>query len=225
MRMRPVLLAGIAILASPALGLAQNQVANPDFDSTLAPWAGVASSAPDPVGSGTASWTSAHNLDNQPGSGSADTTLAGQPGQPANASFGIRQCVALPGAPVTVTEASYEASFLARAADNPADGLASATVEVRFFSDTACTSFIPGAGGSQGVRLTSGSILDDTQWWTIGDAQFLPPGGAIAASSAEVRAFLRTVATTSNGYHVFLDRILLTLNGTTPVELQSLEAR
>jgi hypothetical protein len=197
MRVRSILLAGVAVVATSASGLAQNQVTNPNFDSGLAPWVGFGSSAPDPPGSGAATWTSAHNLDDLPGSGSADTTLAGQPGQPANASFGIRQCIALPGRPLSVTQASYEASFLARAADNPTDGLGNATVQVRFFSDAGCTDFIPGAGGSQGVNLTDGSILDDTQWWTIGDPQFLPPGGAISASSAEVSAFVRTVSATA----------------------------
>jgi hypothetical protein len=225
MRGPSILLAGVALVATPASGSAQNLVTNSNFDGTLAPWIGYGSTPPDPPASGVASWTSAHNLDNLPGSGSADTTLTGQAAQPANAWFGIRQCIPLPGAPMNVTEASYEASFLARAADNPADGLGNATVEVRFFADLGCTSFIPGAGGSQGVNLTSGSILDDTQWWTLGDPQFLPPGGAITASSAEVRAFIRTVGTTSSGYRVFVDRIVLSLNGTTPVELLGFEVR
>jgi hypothetical protein len=225
MRVRSILLASVAVVATSTSVRAQNQVTNSNFDSALAPWAGFGSTAPDPTGSGAASWTSAHNLDELPGSGSSDTTLTALAGQPANASFGIRQCIALPGGPVSVTEASYEASFLARAADNPTDGLGNATVQVRFFSDASCTNFIPGAGGSQGVNLTNGFILDDTQWWTIGDPQFLPPGLAITASSAEVSAFIRTVNTTSNGYHVFFDRIVLSLNGTTPVELLGFEVR
>jgi hypothetical protein len=225
MRGRSILLASVAGVAIAASSSAQNQVNNSNFDSELAPWNGFGSTAPDPVGAGAASWTSAHNLDNLPGSGSSDTLLTGVAAQPANASFGIRQCVALPGGPVSVTEASYEASFLARAADNPTDGLGNATVQVRFFSDASCTNFIPGAGGSQGVNLTNGSILNDTQWWTIGDPQFLPPGGAITASSAELSAFIRTVNTTSNGYHVFFDRIVLSLNGTTPVELLRFEVQ
>jgi hypothetical protein len=225
MRVGAALLAGVAVLATAASSRAQNQVTNSNFDSELAPWAGFGSTAPDPPGSGAASWTGAHNLDNLPGSGSSDTTLTGLAAQPANASFGIRQCIALPGGATSVTEASYEASFLARAADNPTDGLGNATVQVRFFSDASCTNFIPGAGGSQGVNLTNGVILDDAQWWTISDAQFLPPGGAITASSAEVSAFIRTVSTTSNGYRVFFDRILLSLNGTTPVELLRFEVQ
>jgi len=225
MRVPSILLAGVALVATAASSRAQNVVTNPNFDSALAPWAGFGSTAPDPTGSGAASWTSAHNLDNLPGSGSSDTTLTGLAGQPANASFGIRQCIALPGGPLSVTEARYEASFLARAADNPTDGLGNATVQVRFFSDASCTNFIPGAGGSQGVNLTNGLILDDTQWWTIGDPQFLPPGGAITASSAEVSAFIRTVNTTSNGYHVFFDRFILSLNGTAPVELLGFEVQ
>jgi hypothetical protein len=225
MSVRSLLLAGLLATAGSSVAFAQNQVVNPDFDSALAPWAGFGSSAPDAAGSGAAVWTAAHNLDNLPGSGSADIALAGQAGQAANASYGIRQCIALPGGPLQVTEARYEASFLARAADNPPDGLGNATVEVRFFSDAGCTDFIPGAGGSQGVNLTNGAILDDTQWWTIGDGQFLPPGGGITASSAEVSAFVRLVATTGSGYRVFFDRIVLTLNGATPVDLLIFEVR
>ena len=107
-------------------------------------------SAPDPVATGSATWTDTKNLDNVlNGSGSSDTTLAAVAAQPANAAFGIRQCVTLPDAPVTVTEANYEASFLAPATGNPADGLGNATVGVRFYSDTNCTAFIAGAGGSR----------------------------------------------------------------------------
>jgi hypothetical protein len=216
-------LAIVAVLASASSGTAQNRVTNSTFDSGLAPWTTFSSAAPDPTGTGAASWTGARNLDNVPGSGSSDTTLTAVAARPANAAFGIRQCVTLPGAPVVVTEARYQASLLARATGNPTDNRGNATVQVRFFSDASCATFIPGAGGSQGVNLTTGAILNDTQWWTIGDAQFLPPGGSITTSSAEVRAFVRTVNTTSNGYEVFFDQIVLSINGTTPVELSRFE--
>lgn len=216
------LLGALAFLAAAGSASAQNQLANSTFATELPPWNAVGSVVPDPVGTGAAAWTNAFNLDNLPGSGSADTTLAGLPSQPANASFGIRQCVTLPGAPLTVTEANYEASFLARVTGNPTDGLANATVEVRFFSDSGCTTFVPGAGGSQGVDL-AGTILDNTQWWTTGDPQFLPTGGSIVASSAEVHAYVRTVSTTSNAYRVFFDHIILSLNGTVPIELLHFE--
>lgn len=209
----------VSLLACTGSVQAQNVVQNATFDAALSPWSPSGSLAPDPVASGTASWTLLHNLDNLPGSGSVDTALAASPFQPANASFGLRQCVALPGAPVTVTQANYEASFLA-VTSNPADGLANATVEVRFFSDASCTAFIPGAGGSQGVDLSPSLPLSDTAWYTIGDPSFLPPGGSIVASSAEVRAYVRTTGNTSNGYQVFYDLIVLSLNGTTPVALQ-----
>lgn len=66
-------------------------------------------------------------------------------------------------------------------------------------------------------------ILNDPQWRTLADPQFLPPGGAITASGAEVSAVIRTVNTTSNGYRVFFDQIIPSLNGTTPVELSRFE--
>jgi hypothetical protein len=213
----------VAVLAGSSSVLAQNRVANSTFDSGLSSWTAFGSAASDPVGTGAANWTGTRNLDNVPGSGSSDTTLTGVAARPANASFGIRQCITLPGAPVNVTEANYQASFLARATGNPTDGRGNATVQVRFFSDASCATFIPGSGGSQGVNLTSGAILNDAQWWTIGDPQFLPPGGGIVASSAEVSAVVRTVNTTSNGYEVFFDQIILSINGTTPVELSRFE--
>jgi hypothetical protein len=220
MRIRSVLFASLLLTALAATAMAQNTLQNSTFEGTLAPWVGAPSAPPDPVASGTALWTDTRNLDNVlNGSGSSDTTLAAAAAQPANASFGIRQCVTLPSAPVTVTEANYEASFLAPATGNPVDGLANATIEVRFFSDAACATFVPGAGGSQGVDLGP-SLLSDTQWYVIGDPIFVPPGGSIVASSAEVQAYIRTVSTTSNAYRAFFDHIVLSLNGTTPVELQ-----
>lgn len=220
MRIRPTLVTLTLCVAAAMPALAQNQLQNSTFESVLPPWAGAASAAPDPVATGAAVWTNTHNLDNLPGgSGSSDTLIDAVAAQPANASFGIRQCAALPGAPLTVTEANYNASFLAPATGNPSDGMANASIEVRFFSDASCATFISGAGGSQGIDLTP-AVLSDTQWYTIGDPQFLPPGGSIQASSVEVRAFVRTVGTTSNAYRVYFDWIVVSLNGTTPVELQ-----
>lgn len=214
----PVLLMTLTVPA-----FAQNVLQNSTFEQSLTPWQGAASSAPDPIATGSATWTNTRNLDNVPsGSGSSNTLLAAAAGQPAKAAFGIRQCVALPGAPFTVTQANYEASFLAPATGNPTDGRANATVEVRFFADAACSAFIPGAGGSQGVDLAAG-LLSDTQWYTIGDAAFVPPGGSVSASSAEVRAYLRTTATTGNAYRAYFDQVVLSLNGTTPVELLHLQ--
>jgi hypothetical protein len=218
MRIRPILFASMLFTALAAPAMAQNTLQNSTFEGALTPWVGIASSTPDPVATGTALWTDTRNLDNVlNGSGSSDTTLAAAAAQPANASFGIRQCVTLPSAPVTVTEANYEASFLAPATGNPVDGLANATVEVRFFSDSACSTFVSGAG--QGVDLLP-ALLSDTQWYIIGDPMFVPPGGSIVASSAEVRAHIRTVSTTSNAYRAFFDHIVLSLNGTSPVQLQ-----
>jgi len=209
-------LASLALVTLTNSGWAQNAVQNSTFEATLVPWEGIASAAPDPVATGTAVWTNARNLDNMPtGSGASDTTLAADV-QGANAWFGIRQCVVLPSAPVAITEASYEGGFLAPATGNPSDGLANVTVEIRFFSDTTCTTFVSGAGGSQGADLTP-ALLSDTQWYTIGDPQFLPPGASITASSAEVKAYVRTVGTTSNAYRLYFDQIILSVN--TPVDV------
>jgi len=200
--------------------MGQNIVSNCNFDGDLALWSGVGSAPPNPIGSGTANWTNTKNGDNLlNGSGSAETVLSGAPAQAANAAFGVSQCVFLPGAPLTVTEANYGAYFLAPTG-NPQDGLAAATLEVRFFTDGACTDFIPGAGGSQGYELRAGA-LSDTGWYHLGDSGFFPSDTSITASSAQVRAFVRTVGTTDGSYQVFFDRFVLSLNGTIPVELVS----
>jgi len=202
---------------------AQNIVTNSNLIASLEPWTQEASTTPDPSATGSASWTNVFNDDNTAdGTGSAWIQLTGVPGQPANASIGIRQCVPLPLAPVDVASASYGAHFLAPATGNPIDGLANATVEVRFYSDADCSTFIPGTGGSQGYRLTS-AALSDTVWYEIGDWNLAMPGTPVVASSAEVRVFVRTLASTDNGYQVYFDRIWMSLNGTVPVELSKFE--
>lgn len=77
MKVRPILAMIGAVLAAAVPISAQNRLANSGFESALAPWTSLGSTAPDPAGSGSASWTVARNLDNLPGSGAADTTLTG----------------------------------------------------------------------------------------------------------------------------------------------------
>lgn len=222
---RPVLVFLITCL-SPLAAMGQNLLSNSNFNGSQAPWLDFGSVLPNPVASGAVSWTNAANNDNIiNGSGSVETVLSGPLPPAANAAFGVRQCIQLPGAPLVVTEANYAARFLAPTS-NPADGLANATVEIRFFSDSNCVDFIPGAGGSQGCDLLPPPppprpTLSDSEWYEIGDSSFSPSATFITASSAEVRAFVRTVATTGSSYRVYFDRIILSLNGTVAVELQS----
>lgn len=216
---RPVLVFLVTLL-SPLAAMGQNLLSNSNFNGSQAPWLAFGSVLPNPVASGAANWTNAANNDNiMNGSGSMETVLSGSLPLAANAAFGVRQCVQLPGAPLVVTDANYAARFLAPIS-NPEDGLANATVELRFFSDSNCVDFIPGAGGSQGYDLLS-DTLSDTEWYEIGHSSFSPSATSITASSAEVRAFVRTVATTGSSYQVYFDRIILSLNGDVAVELQS----
>src|SRR5262245_18303844 len=91
MRVRAVLDASMLFTALAGQARAQTILQNSTFEATLVPWAATASSAPDPVATGSALWTNTKNLDNVlNGSGSSDTTLAGAAAQPANAAFGIR---------------------------------------------------------------------------------------------------------------------------------------
>ena len=218
----PVALVTVCLLAGTPVS-AQNIVTNSNLAENLLPWTQDASAAPDPPATGTASWTGAINDDNTvDATGSGWIQLTGNPGQPANASMGIRQCVTFPMPPVAVSSASYGAHFLAPATGNPIDGLAGASVEVRFYSDADCLTFIPGTGGSQGFRMTSGA-LSDTVWYEIGDSELAMPAAQILAASAEVRVFVRTQASTDNGYQIYFDRIWMSLNGTVPVELLKFE--
>lgn len=207
----PVTLIAVCVLAAAPLP-AQDIVTNSNLAGGLAPWVPHASAAPDPPATGSVTWTNTHNDDNvADGTGSAWVQLDGQTAQPANASVGIRQCVVLPAEPTYLTSASYSAHFLAPATGNPTDGLADVAVEVRFHSDSSCSAFIPGAGGSQGYRLTA-AALSDTVWHEIGDPGLTMPNSSVAASSVEVRAFVRIAGPTDNPYQVYFDRIRLSLN-------------
>jgi len=220
-----LLIAMLFVLVASNAVAQDNLLSNSNLNSELAPWTATLSGAPDPVGSGSITWAGLINSDNvMNGSGSAQVALsAPSTTTPANASSGFRQCVALPdplfpAAPTHVTSANYGAHFLIPATGNASDGLANATIEVRFFSDGNCSAFIPGAGGTQGMVLTS-LALNDIVWYELEESNLSMPSGAVTASSAEVRAFLRTTGTTSNRYIAYFDRIFLAINGGLPVEL------
>jgi hypothetical protein len=94
-------------------------------------------------------------------------------------------------------------------------------VEIRFYSDAGCVTFIPGAGGVQGRTIGAG-VPDDAFWYSAADGHFIPPPGTVARS-AEVRASLRRVAGGVAAYSGFFDDVYLSVNGTTPVSLQQFE--
>ena len=198
----------------------QNTTINPNLNSDLTPWNATLSVAPDPNGFGSVSWTNIHNNDNiMNGSGSAQVQLSTPPvpPNPANASSGFQQCIVFPSPPVSVMTAKYGTHVLIPLTGNPVNGSANASIEVRFFSDGNCLDFIPGAGGNQGKEFNG--ALSDADWYVLEDNSLVMPNGAISASSAEVRGFLRTTGTSSDNYIAFFDHVFLALNGSLPVEL------
>jgi hypothetical protein len=196
---------------------AQNTVQNPNFGAALPPWTLFLSAAPDPVGSGSAAWTATQDASGVTGSsGSAQVDLGAAPAT-AHAAAGIRQCIAF-AAPTTVLQANYGARFKIPASD-AADGTVGAAIEIRFFSDGACSQFIAGAGGMQGRTIVAG-VPDDGFWYSANDPAFTPPANTIA-QSAEVRATLRKLGSSATAYTGYFDDIFLSLNGSVPVSLQS----
>ncbi|MFK8012201.1 MAG: hypothetical protein AB8B80_09190 [Marinicellaceae bacterium] len=209
----PILLIFIVI---PSTVMSQNITINPNINSELQPWVAFLSVAPDPNGTGSVNWTGSQNNENvMNGSGSAQVQL--EPPIFVNASSGFRQCIELPNAPVSVMVAKYGTHVLIPQTGNPMSGVANASIEVRFFSDANCSSFIPGAGGNQG-RIFDG-ILSDTDWYIIEDNSLSMPNDSIVASSAEVRGFLRATEASSEEYVAYFDHVFLALNGNLPVEL------
>ena len=200
---------------------AQNQVLNSNFNASLTNWSQFLASAPDPSGVGAAIWVSSPDADNNPASGSAslsmDTSSAG-----ANEAAGIRQCVSFAGGSTAVNSVNYGMSFQVPPATT-ADGGVNATVEIRLFTDSGCSNFIAGAGGSQGRTVLNG--LAASTWYTASDGNFIPPSAPVMAASAEIRGYLRKTQanTATTGYGAFFDKLFLSLNGTTPVRLQSFD--
>ena len=214
---RAAAFATLFALAAPAF--AQNTVQNPNFATDLAPWTLFVSAPPDPVGSGSATWTAAQDAGDALGvSGAAQVGLDASP-TAAHAAAGIHQCVPF-AQPTSVLQANYGARFKIPAGD-AVDGSVGATVEIRFFSDAACTQFIPGAGGTQGRAIVAG-VPDDGFWYSAGDPAFQLPAGAMA-QSAEVRASLRKLGSSNQPYVAYFDDIFLSLNGSVPVSLQGFD--
>ncbi|UXI69304.1 hypothetical protein [Tahibacter amnicola] len=203
-------------LALPGIGHAANIVQDPNFSAPIAAnWQLQLSASPDPAGAGVLTHGTP-DVGNMVGSGSGEVALlATQPA--ARAAASVRQCVVLNGGATPVTEANYGGRIRIPTAGNTADGSVNAQVEIRFFSDAACTSFIPGTGGNQGRTLTPG-VPDDAYWYRVGDAHFLLPPGSVAAS-VEIRGTVRRVNAGSAASSAFFDDLYIGLNGTTPVEL------
>lgn len=213
---RTIVAALMAACCMPAA--AQNTVQNPNFTTELAPWTLFVSGAPDPVGSGSATWTASEDAGGALGSsGAAEIVLDAAPAE-AHAASGIRQCVSF--AQTTVLQANYGVRVKIPGTDT-ADGSVGANVEIRFFSDPGCSDFIPGAGGTQGRAIVAG-VPDDAFWYSIGDPAFVLPVDALA-QSAEVRASLRKIGSASQPYTAYFDDIYLSLNGSVPVSLQSFD--
>lgn len=203
---------------------AANTVQNSNFTTDFSFWSGFQSGTvdADPAGAGSAARTNTQDVDGlNPTAGAALVTLtAAAPSDQAKAAFGMHQCVNL-GAPApTVSQANYGARIKVPTS-NTADGSVNVSVEIRFYSDTACTNFIPGAGGTQGRNIATG-VPDDGFWYAAADASFIPPPSTVAGS-AEVRATLRRNSASSGTFTGFFDNVYLSLNGTTPVSLQGFE--
>lgn len=202
-----------AILAVPALQ-AQTLVPNPQLDMQLDPFQAFVSTAPDPVGSGTAPvWQSQPDVDGNPASGSALVHLS--PSAP-YAKSGISQCFDF-AEPTSVEFVNYGVAF--RAGDAAMlDGAVAATAEIRLYSGSGCSGFV--SGGAQGQTLIAAQVPAAT-WYRIADTGFVPEGAPVVAASAEVRGYLRQTGATPTrpDYAVAFDHFVLVVNSTTPVEL------
>lgn len=206
------------------VALAQNLVQNPRFDAgTVAPWVAAYSVAPDPVGSGAVSYNGTQDVDGTaPTSGSVQIdvpTVA--PGGSARTEVAASECLPVPAGQQPVTEAKYSARLRVPVAGNTADTLLDASIELRFFSDAACANVIDGAGVGQGRVLGSG-VADDAFWYSLSEPQFVP-SAPLSAQSFEVRLALTRLGDTASAASVQFDNVLVTLNGTTPVQLQHFE--
>lgn len=206
-----------AAMTAPLIATAQTIVPNGNLDSGLAPWSAFISASPDPVGSGAVpTWTATPDLLGNPASGSARIGIATT--TPAtNAASGFFQCVNLV-APTSVNFINYGISFWVPTT-TVRDSSVSATAEIRLYSFAGCSGFFLG-GATQAQSLTAANVQPET-WYSVGDTGFVPPAAPVVVASVLVRGYLRqTGATPTQGaYAIQLDRSLLVLNDTTPVEL------
>jgi hypothetical protein len=219
---RQIVAWALAALFAASCAHSANLLQNQNFDTPLAPfWSLQLSGAPDPAGAGTVLRNGAQDVANNPASGSAEVDMAAAQTSH-NDAVSVVQCAAVPGGPIPVTQANYGARIKIPTTGNPSDGSVNAQVEIRFYSDAACATFIPGAGGSQGRNLLAG-VGDDAFWYTAGDASFVPPNGTVAGS-VQVSATLRRVTDAATPSLAYFDGLFVSLNGLpTPVILQSFE--
>jgi hypothetical protein len=208
-------LAVIALVLAPPRA-AQTLVPNPNLDTQLSPWMPFVSAAPDPVGSGIApAWVPRPDVDGSAASGSAriDFTVTSAT---ANAASGMAQCFDFDRA--TQVDFVYYGMHFNVPATTAADGSLSATVELRLYADPGCSGFI--SGGTQGQVLAA-DMPSDGAWYGLADHRFVPAGAPVVAASAEIRGYLRQTgaAPVKSDYPIHLDRFVVVLNSTTPVEL------
>lgn len=217
---RLVCWASCIVLVYSAPGLAQNIVVNPAFDApeTLVPWTTYLSASPDPTGAGAVPNAAASpDVGNNATSGSAlvdiDTATAA-----VNAASGLSQCIDF--GTTTINLLNYGTNVFLPTATTT-DGGINATLEVRLFTNAGCNGFI--TGGSQGRTFFAG--LTKSAWYGIGDSGFVPPGGAVSAASAQIRAYLRQTSAgpTQTDYKANFDSFHLILNSSTPVRLQQFD--
>jgi len=208
--------------ATSGSAFAQNLATNPRFNGNATPWVLNLSSSPQPAGLGASAYNAALDVDGQVGtSGSLQLDVtATTPTGTGDAEVAATECVAIPGGLQPVTEANYGAR-LRVPSGNPTDGLLSASVEVRFFSDGACNTPIDDAGESQGRTLGAG-VPDDAFWYTLSDPAFIP-ASSLAAASMQVRLAVLKLADTGNAATVQFDNVYVSVNGTTPIQLQHFE--
>jgi hypothetical protein len=212
------LAAGVCAASSGAA----NTVQNPNFTASATFWNPLLSGSADtdPPATGSLLHTSAQDVDGFAPSGGAAAVSLDAAAALAKAAVSARQCVDLGLPAPTIAQANYGARFKIPAT-NGSDASVNVSVEIRFFSDAGCVSFIPGAGGVQGRNIGAG-VPDDAFWYSAADAEFIPPPGTVARS-AEVRASLRRVSGSAVAYSGFFDNVYLSVNGTTPVSLQRFE--
>jgi hypothetical protein len=201
----------------------QNLVTNPGFDAALmlSSWSPYASSAPDPIGTGTGTWDGTQDVSNNiPLSGSAHVDFASMPNG-GNAAYGIRQCVDL-GAVQPVMSATFGTRFEVRTGQTATGGV-NATVDVAFFDAAGCGGNLITAG-SQGKDILMADLQDGV-WATT---EILSPSFPImplaSPLSAEIRLEARRVGQNFDTLSVFFDAAYLAVNGALPVTLQSFEA-
>jgi hypothetical protein len=212
-----------AVLSSSA-ALAQNQVQNSGFDAgpMLTSWSAYASSAPDPVGTGTGVWDGTQDVSMNPASGSAHVTFANTP-TGANAAYGVSQCVDLSAAMFQpVMTATFGTRYELRTGQTATGGV-NVGIDVAFFDAVGCGgNFI--TGGSQGKNILMADLMDDV-WDT---AEILSPPfdltGLPSPQSAEVRLVATRVGMNPDTLSVFFDSPYLAVNGALPVTLQTFEA-